>query len=742
MPQIRDFIQDAIQRRQAKVPRLQDIATAVEGLQTGLRRLSQLAEGVQGQDNLPKELCEAAATIPNVLRNVIEPLSRLQAKFLNLATRFRKPTLNVGVAGRARQGKSTLLRAITGLSEEVVPTAAGLPCTGAKSRILHQEQDPHALIEFFTENEFLREIVHAYYRHLAVRETNWPSSLEAFRSSKLPPLDDKIPERAAIHQKLRRLHEGLDALRPLLSHEPERVSLPEVWGYVAQRSREGTAPLYRYLAVRCANIFVQFPHPDVTGLALVDLPGLGELAQGHGEKIARSLQEEIDAVVLIKRPDGLGDHYTEADLKVLNLIQQAVPELDLSDWLFVVLNRLSDRSNSEIVELLRGSLPDIGARVEVLVADCSNSQEVEDGIFSVLLRHLRTHLDRIDAKYVKGLAADVEAIVTSISSGLVAVRQFLDTDQTGAGDYEKIRDLSTAFLTDLRVNLEELIDSFRRVGRDSEVEASFIAAVTEACDAADRESPVRDPRTLDRERANRGAWPGVIVEEMHRIRTSLTRLLADRLDGRLRAIVDGVLEGVYVRLTERPLDRLAALTSTADPKAHSRLGQFRQLVDTARYPNIADALDYLLAFSFAYQSHFHYRVRGAMDPFDPMGGGRKTLTELLPSGTGPEAAETVARGLTAIYREVVFEVRKVLTQKLHADPMRAIFALVEEFKDRLVRASGVDREWELFLHRRRYEIWPDVFVPFAQGARYREEWNSAIREVEGAQQSLRTLLEF
>ena len=33
---------------------------------------------------------------------------------------------------------------------------------------------------------------------------------------------------------------------------------------------------------------------------------------------------------------------------------------------------------------------------------------------------------------------------------------------------------------------------------------------------------------------------------------------------------------------------------------------------------LASALDHLAGFTFSYQSHFHHRVRGAMNPLDPM----------------------------------------------------------------------------------------------------------------------------
>ena len=46
-----------------------------------------------------------------------------------LEARYSRKTINIGVSGRARVGKSTLLQAISGLEDEQIPTGSGIPVT-------------------------------------------------------------------------------------------------------------------------------------------------------------------------------------------------------------------------------------------------------------------------------------------------------------------------------------------------------------------------------------------------------------------------------------------------------------------------------------------------------------------------------------------------------------------------------------------------------------------------------------
>jgi hypothetical protein len=69
-----------------------------------------------------------------------------------LKNRFSRDTLNIGVIGRARQGKSRLLQSLTGLSAAEIPDGDRQHCTGVRSTIHHSNSvDTYGEVWFHTE---------------------------------------------------------------------------------------------------------------------------------------------------------------------------------------------------------------------------------------------------------------------------------------------------------------------------------------------------------------------------------------------------------------------------------------------------------------------------------------------------------------------------------------------------------------------------------------------------------------
>ena len=61
----------------------------------------------------------SALAVP--LRELSERVAREQAALDRVLARLRRPTLNIGIVGRARQGKSRFLQSLTGLSSRGDP---------------------------------------------------------------------------------------------------------------------------------------------------------------------------------------------------------------------------------------------------------------------------------------------------------------------------------------------------------------------------------------------------------------------------------------------------------------------------------------------------------------------------------------------------------------------------------------------------------------------------------------------
>jgi chaperonin cofactor prefoldin len=220
MSNLRGFIDGLLAKRHDQKPKMESLQAALSRLGADVSGLVELANDTANLAESESKLKGTVTCLKDSLANLETRITHLQAKIANLMVRFGKNTVNVGVAGKARQGKSTLLQRISGLNDAVIPAGDGLPCTGAKSKIFHQEQDPHAEVDFYSEEEFVKGIVHAYYDELSLPHR--PASLADFQRP-LPPLPSPdVPEKHAVYKKFQELHQRLQGFSRYLSRASGR----------------------------------------------------------------------------------------------------------------------------------------------------------------------------------------------------------------------------------------------------------------------------------------------------------------------------------------------------------------------------------------------------------------------------------------------------------------------------------------------------------------------------------------
>ncbi len=60
-----------------------------------------------------------------------------------------------------------------------------------------------------------------------------------------------------------------------------------------------------------------------------------------------------------------------------------------------------------------------------------------------------------------------------------------------------------------------------------------------------------------------------------------------------------------------------------------------------------------------------------------------------------------------------------------------MFAIVEEFRDRVLRSRGIQDEWRAIYEDIRAEIWADQFAALAEKAVHLRTWNDAVQKLSG-----------
>ncbi|OQW92379.1 MAG: hypothetical protein BWK78_01860 [Thiotrichaceae bacterium IS1] len=733
------IISELLDRRLTKVTALKKVQEGLAEFTVHLEDLKKLAVETSREpdDTVPTPFKQAVTAVPQQVGTADQEgslqskVSKLRSEVNKIIERFQKDTINIGVMGSPKQGKSTILQKISGLTDNEIPSASGQPLTRAKSRIYHLSQGtPYAEIVFYTKEEFLKEIVWPYYEKLGVADKR-PKNMEEFRNP-LPQLDigDGNTLNQAIYQKLDIIHRGFNDFSTLLSKPAKRIEMKDIRNYVADN--ENKSPLH--LAVKVANIYNRFPNEDASGLCFVDLPGLEQVAQDQ-EKLTGALEREVDAVLLLKMPPKNAAVWND-EYEAVSLISRSLKQVELADWLFIVLNETLENKD-QIKTLIRSNTMPLHSRPQILVADCSKAKEVTDKVFSPVLQHLAQHLSRIDKRYVQFLVNDLESVRSSLIDLEQPVRRFLSSGGIiDDGDLRLFRTLFTRFFNKLKTDLQKLVGELR-VTESGENRQKFDTAVIELCDQAEQSPPVLSVEELTDRFYDKGGWPAAVQDQLHILRAHLTQHLC-RLDNALQEMLSETLQKVLSRiLSEEILNSLLSELANSGQSQLDRLRKFQELFNQHEHQHLYEAFTYLTNFHFSYHSHFHYRVREEMGPLDPMLDPNIIIEIATAGGATSEGAENVANGLLSHYKEAVFGVRKKLQGDMVVDPSRAIFALIEEFRDRAVWTQDIDNEWESFLSIHRGQIWP---VQFGKREKFRQllgRWQKTINDAIGCATKIR-----
>ncbi|MGL4498391.1 MAG: dynamin family protein, partial [Planktothrix sp.] len=405
-------IQSIIAQRQPLAKKLADIETGLSSLYAAIQRLEQERDRQlqhwAGDDATQSKLQKL--NFASFQQNLMEHLASLG----RLQKRFSRKTLNIGVIGRMRQGKSTLLQSLTGLKNEVIPARPGKPCTAARSTISHKLGNlTTAEIQFHDRDSFLQEIIIPYYQKLGL--TPIPSSFEAFAHSGLPSLppgayqtDINIYNRLKddYHTHAQTYQEYLG--RGSLTTQDES----QISKYVASQYSQNDQLIINHecLAVKQVKISCPFPFDEIGAIALVDVPGLGDFRLGDESLVIEALGQEVDFILFIRKPSNDGAAFEQSDTQLYDLANKALN--DLPSRSMFVLNADGNGKNQESCRSMKRDI-DLGT-VEIpvldcVIADCSSPEEANSKVLQVVLNNLRSNVTQLDRKYAEQKIADLQA---------------------------------------------------------------------------------------------------------------------------------------------------------------------------------------------------------------------------------------------------------------------------------------------------------------------------------------------
>lgn len=655
--------------------------------------------------------------VPELDKAVTEALAALAV----VRTRVGRRTINIGVGGRARNGKSTLLQSLAGLDDRQIPTGRGQAVTAVRSTIYHSLTRSEALLTMHSERSFCDEIVAPYHEELGLPTT--PRTVDEFAACTYPDSVRQLeggaeaqPKLGPMLTRLREMQQSLPSYRQYLTGATQRVELADLRQWVAYPPGNGqdsqAIPERRYLAVRNADVTCAFPIDDVVDLGLVDLPGLGELVPGAEERHLAGLVNEVDFVLTVKRPTDTNAMWDAHDSQALRLIAQASGAADTRDFVAILVNSgdcLQVNVDALLADLTkRLNEGQDGKSYWVITVDAADRGAVRDQVLGAVMDHLASALHRMDADVIEhalaSSAAARDRLLAEVDRALGSLRSIMIPTST-----EKILARAKSLRTEAATSLQDWVEQLREQTGEDHEDVEFYRRAEEI------QSTVRN-WILDGFGEGQDEWVTRALGEMrvpHATASFAEHTLNDirvEISRRFSAIDDVLLrrrEEFWAGLTEALGPRLHLLLEDDDPERALR-GLARRLREAPDpCPSLAESLDSVLDVRLDYRTRVLPQVRQALNVLQPHPGDDQVneLAPILGAPLNRDGAKEIYTIISNLARQAVHDAARVLSQEPGTTAL-VLFAYGEQFEDSFIRSDASEAEFLRLTEAFRDQLWP------------------------------------
>ncbi|GAA6616598.1 hypothetical protein [Scytonema sp. NUACC26] len=697
------------------------LAQKIERVEANLKSLSSALRSLENHRNellARVDDANAMGRLKEIDMSWLQLSITAELEVLNkLKVRFCRDTLNIGVVGRARQGKSRLLQSLTGLTAAEIPDGDRQHCTGVRSIIHHNPNvETYGEVWFHDHRSFLDEVIAPYYEKLYLGAK--PITITEFVANPLPPLPHNLPgyaEPGAMYEHLTRYHTHLEKYRHLLQEpSPRLISRNEIREYVAQDTPDGQRIFFNYLAVREVKIVCKFPNTDVGQIALVDMPGLGDTGVGDEERLMKTLGQDVDGILFVRMPKSSGDYWADVDVRLYDTARASLVDLPIELWSFMVLNRTNTESkngdNYNNCQDLADTLKEKHLRVvRCVTANCANIEAAGE-VLDEILNYLAQKITSLDEQYASSCQDRLIQLQNGAIAELEKARKALGEAVQQDNWFPVFLQLFDELWNDVTSGLEKLLRHLKqqRNAQDIYFKQQVEAAVA-AC-RADTAIPSLDE--IEKRRDRVGGYPNAYYEYLNELRAHLSQhFLA--LDIGLKQLLFKVKSQVAEVLVTQ--GRLNGLTET---RGYEFLNEITQELPESLL-KLKLGFQILAEFDISYRGLIQHRIRKHLDGLTP----DETSLQLSKS---PSAKE-ILTNLKTLHAEALYGCETAL-EGLLCEPSLAAFAIVEEFVDRVLRAEGAKTEWRIFLEEIRAIVWHDEFEQLGDRTRLRREWLQSVEK--------------
>jgi hypothetical protein len=374
----------------------------------------------------------------------------------------------------------------------------------------------------------------------------------------------------------------------------------------------------------------------------------------------------------------------------------------------MLLNRVDagEGDNTGMLEQLADAMRRSAIRVvDVLAANCTSPTEVM-AVFDRVVEHALKVVDELDRSLLDRRRTDVGLLLAEAGRLVVDARTLSARALPTGSWFPRFLKLFDHTHRSLSRALESLVREFEddATAIDEELTGQLAAAL----EAARKEIVAPTVREVDDRRDDVGSYGGALAQLVNEIRARMSRQflpLDDALKARVGAMHNAIAD---VLLTAGRLDALGP------ERGHKFLIGLAERLPV-QDGELAYGLGFVADFTLNYRGFIQHRVRRALKKLAPD-------TIRLPAEAGPVEIQYILEELIA---ETLYDIETELARMAH-EPYEAVFAVAEEFRDRVLRAQGAEDEWRALYESLRSEVWSEEFAALAANTALFNRWNRAV----------------
>ena len=785
---IKERIDDILRIRHKK-------AKIIQGQLERIRQAKEAAEKVSGikacvlengQLKAGSPLADLFANNPDAmiaLQNLseasfVQSANKLIEDYEALYKRFSREYINIAVVGTARQGKSQFIQSITGLDSRCVPAFAGDHCTGASSIIKNSEQHVSVEVEltYKTERE-LRDEAQSYLDIITDGQFML-GNIDELKTIDKAQITHYLNANMHRHAELTNLSntfisrfvDHYDEWRGLIGKSKEvKHDENEIMTYVAQHNgKEKEDPdrinFFKFVAVKKAVIKKRFLNPDAGTIQLIDTEGLGANTTDTNDNMIQTIREESDAVIFMKRPEGnTGGSPTAEEGAVFDMVNSSFSDKGIKYWLAFLLNRTLASENGKIpynetmcrdyLNYMQGHNPSGSQPLPLThagIADVSvrsresalwkHPEDAIDGAEDFLMPFLTKfslNLEKIDNLYIDSARKDAEAAYAEYELLSEQMKKIISAQVTGGTAANHVHRWSEEVYNEACGKLKKLVEAFAECRNNpceeihnklSSITADMITSSTflPPVEVLETYNGVKNPR--DRLRDTLNAARNEITKQFIAVDVDLGEVIDAAKDQIATCLLDtGKLDMLMPELLEQNVRPFRRLEMIAQEKLDANL-----------YPQLRSAIEDMANYELSIRGSLLYSVRSVLEEFSERN--YNLGTNINFNVKTSQLAQQLHSGLWGYLGRMQGKLNAVI-KDYDATPSKAIYALCDEFYDRVAYSQDVKLEWHDLYNDYQTLIWMDKLMAQASQTAALNTWKGYVEALDRCKGKTNFILE-